>query len=358
MSEDPSILQFEIGYNGWVIMSKPKNINYINKNGQTGEQSYLTSFSDIGNEDIIILQVNSASITKSVNVPTINAYYLPFQTDDQDQLKEVKSLIRTGYGTATFSGSIDFDMTYGALKLLDVSSKDALDFQEDVDYGNMFKRNSVFHVQFFDGQNTCTVYNCVWNSFSINCQANSLVTCSLSFQSNNGYCEDLLIDRKQLKPVSSTNDAFEFDENDLLIPYWQTGREVKEENKKVSQILTQFNISFQRNVQSVFLNNIWRTPSYLKPGLISVNMNMTYADYMKKDDFFENNSNNNDSDKNELQIYIGNQSDHGKIITFNNAVLMNNAYNMSSMSDVGEKTYTWNSIRLNNTNPLFKIEDV
>jgi hypothetical protein len=62
----------------------------------------------------------------------------------------------------------------------------------------MFKQDALFHVQFFDGKNTCTIYNCAWNNFSINCQPGALVTGSLSFQSNNGYQENLLISNQDL----------------------------------------------------------------------------------------------------------------------------------------------------------------
>lgn len=344
--------QFHVGYNGWVAITIPDKINYVNKNESPGSENfddipYIGNDDDLGDDiEIVMFQVNSASVTRSVNVPTINAYYLPFQTDDEDKMKEVKSSIRCGYGTVSFSGNIDFDMTYGALKLLTADKNKT--------YGSMFQRSSLFHVQFFDGMHTCTLYNCVWNSFSISCQANSLITGSLAFQSNNGYCENLMITKnkdvtEEAGNGTSSSQMLDFDQNDLLIPYWQTAMD-----KGYDSVLTQFSIGFDKNVQPVFLNNIWRTPSYLKPGLITVNLNATYVDYYDP----SNQSTSSSSSQNNIIINIGNEEEKGKKITLNSAVLMNQAYNMSNMNDVGQKTYTWNAINLDNTKNLFSIEDL
>ena len=348
--------QFHVGYNGWVAITIPNKINYVNKNTSPGNEDfnnipYIGNDGTLGTVETIMFQVNSANVTRAVNVPTINAYYLPFQTNDQEKLKEVKSSIRCGYGTVSFSGNIDFDMTYGALKLLTVDQK--LNNDEDYTYGSMFQRRSLFHIQFFDGMHTCTLYNCVWNSFSINCQANSLITGSLAFQSNNGYCENLMITKnKDVLDGSSSQFSFDFDQNDLLIPYWQAAMD-----QGYDSVLTQFSLGFDKNVQPVFLNNIWRAPTYLKPGLVTLNLNATYIDYYDPLNP-KNNSSSSSGSQSNIIINIGNDKENGKKITLNSAVLMNQSYNMSSMNDVGEKTYTWNPIKLDNTKGLFSIENL
>jgi hypothetical protein len=52
---------------------------------------------------------------------------------------------------------------------------------------SMFKRDSSFKIWFCDGEKICKLNGCYWNSFSFNCQVNSLITASLSFQSLNDY---------------------------------------------------------------------------------------------------------------------------------------------------------------------------
>ena len=341
MSNNNEISQFKIGYNGWVAITKPDTTQtYANKarTASTCENfdSDFKSYSDKKKSPLLFLQVLSASVTKQVNIPLLNSYYKPFNlvesdardstSQGDDNLKESKSSIKAGYGTVTFSGQVDFEMTQGALSLLSNNTSSGtqltgVDYNSS--YGDFFSRQHVFHMQFFDGNRTCTLLNCVWNNFSINCQPNSLVTASLSFQSNNGFNSELFIANKDLRS------DYTFDDTDLLIPYWQTGNDTE---------MTRFNVSFQRDVQPVFLNNEWLTPSYLKPGNIKINLNATHFDYY---DYFN---------KNDLIINIGQKKIH-----FNTPVLTSQSYGMSNMNDTGEKSYQLTALPIDNTKCVFCI---
>ena len=98
----------------------------------------------------------------------------------------------------------------------------------------------------------------------------------------------------------------------------------------------EFTLSISRSVTPVFLNNSLYVPSYLKVGMATVSLQMTCLNTKSWDSV----------------IYIGD-----KKITFNGAVLQSSDYQMTTLSDVGTKSYTWSSITMSSITPVFKIED-
>ena len=294
--EDKDI--FVVGYDGWVTLKRePSSTHY--QNG--------ASNSKLGR----LLQVTSASVSRTTQVPTLNSYYLPFLDSDT-----AKSPIRVGPNLYTFSGELTFEATYGVVDEF---------FNDD-----FFSRSSWFWVSFFDGQNTMLMSNCVWSSVTITCAPNSLVTIGISFQSNNGYLEELQISN------GNANEDIYYDENDLLIPYWTCGHEW----------FSEFSITFSRNVSPVFLNNGLTVPSYLRPGIVDVSLQATTIEYVE-------------NWEDEMDIKIGCTplgsplNTHGIKLLMSN--LMSKQYNMSSMTDTGAKTYTWNSIAMNAQDSIFEI---
>ena len=249
-----------------------------------------------------LVQVTSASISRQRNVPTLNSYYLPFLDDHGT----ATSPIKLGDGTYTFNGEITFELTNGTVNQLFKSS--------------LFSRSSWFSVTFFDGERRCGISNCVWSNLTISCASGGAATMSISYMSNNGYQDRLLVD--------STSGDFSYNDNDLLIPYWKCGHDD----------FLDFSINFSRNVSPVFLNNDLVVPSYLRPGLIEVSMNATTLKYIG-------------SWSNTINVKIG--ESHG--ITLLKAILQTTQYNMSSMSDTGAKTYAWNSIAETARGQLFSI---
>lgn len=308
---------FGVGYDSWCVISKPENVNYLNGNeDETFESGDGMERSMALNG--LMLPVISGNISRTLSVPALNSYFLPDQLytgglNGEVKHKEVKSQIRAGFGTYTFQGSMDFEMTNKMTDLLDVND------DLEGEYGMFFRRNSIFHLQFYDGKRTCTARNCVWSDFSISGSPNSAVRSSLNFQSNNGYKDDLDVKNGNL------NAGAVFDSDDFLLPYWRCG----------TGGILEFSLSISRPVTPVFLNNTLRVPSYLRVGMASVSLQMTCMSPKSWDS----------------SIYIG-----GKKITFNSSILQSYDYQMTTLSDVGNKSYTWTSINLDDLQPVFRID--
>ena len=278
---------FMVGYGGWVRLKRHASgtpYNYQNPFAIAGEGT--------------LVQATSASISRTKNIPQVMSYYLPFH----DREGTARSQMLLGDGTYSFNGEVTFELTLGTL----------IEFVNE----EFFERDTIFSMSFFDGQNVCSVTNCVWNNLQIQCHPGSLVTMSISYQSNNSY-----MDAIQVQPMAQDNGLI-YDENDLLVPYWTCGREHFQE----------FGITFGRPVTPVFLNGDLKVAAYLRPGLVSVSLNATTIEYI--DDWDEM-----------IRIELGAGEDiEEHAIILKKSILQSCQYNMSTMSDTGAKTYTWNSI--------------
>ena len=290
---------FIIGYGGWLVMTKPKaSEKYDEAHGRT-----------LG--DAVLVPDVSGNVTRALSTPTINSYFLPENGSapvDGVEFGQALSPIRVGFGTYQYSGSISYEMTKGMAGMLG---------------GDFFNRAALFDVQFYDGRKTCTVRNCSWNSFSVSGQPNSTVSASIGYQSTNGYLNDLDVKSGSLKDYS-------FDSDDLLIPYWQTG----------AAGMVDFTLSFDRSITPMYLNNTFKGPSYLKVGMLNVSVQMTTMDYIEK------------MTGKSLSIRIG-----PKTVSLNKRVLTSVDYNMSTLSDVGMKSYSWTSISDNAATSVFSVSD-
>ena len=292
---------FVVGYGGWAILHfEAENSNYYDGPKEKAKSNYKDSYLSG-----TLVQVSGASISETLNIPSANSYYLPF-----DGTGEAKSPMRVAYGTLAYNGDISFDLTEGTASSIFTDS--------------FYKRNALFSLQFFDGQNTCTVRNCVWSSVNLSCSPGGIVKVSISFQSNNGYLSGLQISDSDL------NSSIEYSDSSLLIPYWQCGKEH----------FLEFTLGFSRNLSPVYLNNDLLVPSYIRPGMIDVSVSTTTLEYVE-------------SWGNEFKIQVG----KSHAVKLNGAVLKNTQYQMSSMSDTGSKTYEWTSIVDTVTNPVFSFEN-
>ena len=295
---------FVTGYNGIAQITPCYQVN-----------SWQSSSNYSGNEgSYFAVRVLSASITRDLNIPTANTYYLPYEQDDiNDNNEKVRSSIRLGYGTYTFNGQISMELSNGCLNFFDTSYK-------------FLFRNYVFSVQFFDGEKVCTIKNCMWNSIKLSCSAGGIPTMSISFQSNN--------ESKNKLQISNPSSFSSFDSDDILIPYWRTGvkKIIVQSNEEyygngydnVDKYLqpTDFNLSFDRGVTPIFLNNKLITPSYLRAGLINVNLDLTL---MQNVDF--------DNSKYGMDMIFGNKKISKKL-----SQMKNETYNNSNLNDIGNKT--------------------
>jgi hypothetical protein len=259
--------------------------------------------------------VTSASISRNVNVPTVESYYTPYNAGSDVGVNgeimddAVHSPTSMGDGLATFSGEITFELTNGMM-----------DF---VFNPGLYSRKALFSVQFYDGSKSCTVYNCSWTSITITGNPNSLVTVSISYQSNNGYSWGLMISDTDFRAGQY------YDSSIFHIPYWQTGGEDIEE----------FSINFSRSVSSVFLNCDTSVPAYLRPGIMQVTLNATTAKWKEYSG-------------SGMAINVGR-----KRIVIPGGFMSSATYNMSSMTDIGRKTYSWQGLGSSNTSKQVRFVD-
>lgn len=303
-----------------------KDIKIIN----AGYSGYVFIVDD--NYDIQIpLQILSANITRQHNVPTFTPFYQKYQfSSTEETLKQIPySVIRGAKGTYSFNGNINFQLTQGALDYFFRISKNKSNVEK---YSPFFNKDS-FTIIIYDGLNGIQVKHCIWQSISIQCNPNSLITMSINFQSLNNHKENFQVNKTDY----DLDDRF----SHALIPYWQSGAEN----------MLSFQLNMERNVTPVYLNNDYLTPTYLRVGLISVNMSANFYEQQKSDSSLSDDSSSKDYQ--DMTIKIGN-----KKIIISDMVLQSENFTMSSMQDIGEKTYQWQSIPLEYNVPLFKIEQI
>jgi hypothetical protein len=89
--------------------------------------------------------------------------------------------------------------------------------------------------------------------------------------------------------------------------------------------MIQFQLSFERNVIPVYLNNDYVTPSYLRPGLINLNLSATYLD-KEKESSQKREFPPKKGETGAFKIAIG-----SKTISFDTLMLQNHVYNISNM---------------------------
>lgn len=301
--DNKKINEINIGYHGWCKMG-------FGTKYQQNSSSHAT----------ILVQVTSLNITRNLQVPTVNPFFAPHNSNNN----KIEHAIRTGFGLYSFQGNITCELSNNLIELL-LRDNSILD------------RNNLIFLQVFDGLKRIRINNCVWNSIQIQGNPNSIATVTIAFQTNNGFDTDFNMD--------DTYEKMEIDYQDFLIPYWQTGR----------QGLISFSLSFDRNVTPVYLNNDYFVPTYFRPGII--NMSLT-TDILDMDEDKQNRGGFKLSNKNEtildddqtITIYIG-----SKQIKLNYAILQSMVYNIASLTDIGAKSYSWVSIPLDSDEPICDI---
>ncbi len=286
---------YTTGYNGWAALSFQSSGNYIRQSTASSINGY-------------IVQVTSASVSSNKTVPTLQSYYTPHSANS-DALSNsasdasdwsVHGPIVCGSGIYTFSGEITFELTYGVL-----------DF---VLNPMLFKRSTLFCMQFYNGSKTCTIYNCAWTSVTITGNPNSMVTVSISFQSNNAYNSGLMLSDTDFRS------GHYYDASTFYVPYWKTGMSGVEE----------FTLTFSRSVSQQFLNNSCCTASYLRPSPTEVSFQATTP--------------STGMSEGELSIRIG-----SKTVVLLDSFLSSGTYNMSTMSDIGRRTFVCQGIRMDSS---------
>ena len=158
----------------------------------------------------------SGSFTNSVTPSYNSAYEMP--NDDTS-----RSRVLHADGTVTHSGSLGFDMTIGALSVLE----------------SLLARNQKFSVEMYDGQygmkmgSQSGTNGCVADSISISGSPGGFITASLSFQ-----CID--------PPTKLTTSASNMRDSHIsdVIPYWWSG----------NSYVRDWTFSFSQTVTPKFVN--------------------------------------------------------------------------------------------------------
>lgn len=277
-------LQFHLGYNSGVAWIDDAGTSYL----------YYDTEKTVDKLPGSSLSVLSASITKTQTISTVASHYLPLDGGKQSLIKMQGTLI-------SFQGNVNFQLTQSALSI----------FLKD----SFFKRNSLFKFYIGDSQKKYVLYNCVWTSITINGEPGSMVNVSISFVSNNGYHNDFIIpeSQSQLSPFAITD----------YVPYWKTG----------GADMVKFQLSFNRSVQPIYLNNSKNTPTYFRVGRMDVSANCTY--FKDATSFLQPNT----SESSSLTIYIG-----GKNIKLKGAYMKTQTIKNDSAQDEDYIDVTYQSI--------------
>lgn len=271
---------FLVGYNGSAFIQS--------------NTTYKTSNSTVSTTQLL---VTSASVVRSLNIPSVNSFYTAFSGDISAGGNEIPlTSIRLGYGVYNFSGNLNFELTENAINTICTD--------------NFFNRNNLFHLTLMDGMKQLNISNCCWSSISFSYASNEIPTCSIAFLSNNATENDLSIINQGSPKLNTSN----------LIKYWNTG----------GKYVNSFNVSFSRNVSPIYHNGDLKTPSYLKPGKIDLSLDVTYLPFV--------------TFSGGLSLKMGS----GKTLTLSksvvNEIMTNKQFNITGLNDAGMKTYSFNAI--------------
>ena len=275
--------------------------------------------------------ITGGNIGVSYNRPTENTYKAPRGTT-------AASPILFGNGTAQISGQISFDMAHFNISYFLDQAK--------------LSRNTYFHLLMSDGGNTYGVYYNMWNSFSINASAESIVNCNLGYMSLNCFSH-------QIKAVSSIATGTLINIFDkALVAYWEAGTQ---------GYVQSFTINITQDVTPVYLNNSLIMPSYLRSGSLKVNANIqscigwqnisSLLDLSKSENTTQqgnqqsSQSGNQQKTNGDFSFKIG-----SKTFTLKNALLSSQQYNHSGAGDVVKYSYAMQSVALKSpSQALFTI---
>ena len=262
-------LGFMLGYGGWC------NIG----------------LGEIQTEADTLVPLLSGGVSRLNSVPMQTSYSLPFDVTP-------RSPIRLAKGTYSFSGSITFELTDSLSDIFFSADKGGYD-----SIGTFFQRSSFLNIVMCDGEGTINLKGCVWNSFDLTVAPGGTISCTLSFLTLNGYNEDIIVNDTISGAITDTSTM-------ELEKYWQYG----------AHGIQDFSLSFSRQVTPVYLNNTLKTPTYLKVGVLDIDLKVTCWE-----NWF-------------LHPII--QLGKTKTLELHGDFQSEKSYNIAGINDLGTKTYT------------------
>lgn len=256
----------------------------------------------------VFIPLISGNVQKNINVSLMSSYDLSYND-------KARSKIRMNSGVCQFNGSINFQITKN---ILDCFLQENSDVTKS---SNFFMRKNLFDLQLCDGEKKLELNKCVWSNFSINVVSGQIVKGTLNFSSVNDHKENLTF--KTATKYSGTPTI-----DDAPMKYWQFGN-----NNYGDNILNSFSITFSRNIQPIYLNNDFKTPTYFRVGMLDCTVQVTCL----QDWFYYS------------AFTLGN-----KIITLLNTYRIQQNWQINGIQSQGYKTYIIKGSN-NPTKQVFKI---
>lgn len=287
---------------------------------------YKTSLPQNATSTNLFLQ--SGNVVRNLQIPSAGSYYLNHDETityvdngngntggNTPSNTDVKSKIRLGYGTYSYTGNITIELTRSLFNSFFSNA--------------FFSRKFLFHLIMSDGEQKITVLNNVWNNVNFNYSSQQIPTCSISFNSNNGGLDDL-----NIVPHTATTTTANTEE---LVPYWEAGMNNVD--------IESFNVTFSRNVSNIYLNNDWKTPTYLLVGLIEMSLGITCFD-------------TSITGSSGVDIYFTKDFYMNIPNTVIDEVMQNKTYTISGLDSAGMRSFNIDGIRDKSTDSIFTLKKV
>lgn len=197
----------------------------------------------------IDLPITGGNFSNTFVKPSFSFYDVPQDVSS-------RSSVVTGYGTQLYSGSLTFDLTE--------------DIVANMITENFFKRYCCFNIDLHDGNKAYNIKKCYLTSFSFSLSPRSIVSCSLSYVSNNDLSDDI---SSTFIPKFLNDDSFK------LIKYWNVG------NTGVESLTFNFNLDVSPERLNTFpvsvagkiaVSNV--LPTYFRCGNISISLSLSSWD--------------------------------------------------------------------------------
>lgn len=293
---------------------------------QTKNQIDTYDISNSSASESSLVYITGGNVNLTHNRPLQNTFHSPRGTTNVTQ-------ILLGPGTATITGSFNFDMNHKNIQYY-------LD-------ENKIRRNTFFHLFINDSNHGYYITHNVWNSISFSASAGGLLTCAISYTSLNSF-------KDQIRPFSNNNvqsansNYFE----NTLVAYWETG---------IQCFIDSFSLNFNQDVSPVYLNNTSFMPSYLRCGSLKVNANIDSCigwQGIQMANKIQSGNSVPQSSQSAMSSYfpirIGN-----KEVRINNALVDVQEYNHGGSGDLAKYSYQITGTALQKySDPLFSIENV
>lgn len=219
----------------------------------------------IDNQQVL---VTGGSITQTQNISYLNPLSIPNPSGFAGT--DVRTRVKYSDGTYIVNGSMTFDLTAPALRLLRVDAPIGSD-----GITGLLKRGRKFNIDFFGGNQNLDAFRCTEcfvTSLSANGGVGGIINVNLSFMSKN-----------EVEPIiPSTVDgeaaygSFIRDQNNLPLGYWYSGQPA---TGSLAANVQDWTLDFSQEANPVYLNGWVETSEGNEGG--DINNNDMYPQYIR-----------------------------------------------------------------------------